>query len=391
MYCRISKEKIQDVIDFGKMPMANAFLKNLNKKEYFFRLQATFGSKFSLFQLVDNPKPNKMFNRHYPFYTSSSKYMVRHFKNFSSWIRKKYLTKNNYSILEIGSNDGTFLSNFDKKKSCGYEPSKSVHLVAKQNKINSINKFFNLNNIKNLKNKFDVIVGSNVFCHIPDQENLILAINKLLNENGTLIFEEPYLGAMYKKISYDQIYDEHIYMFSASSIKKIYSKYNFDLIDAIPQETHGGSMRYVLKKKGSSTKSKRLRKILLSEKKNKIDSLIGFKEFKNKVERSKKKLINKINKIIAQGNKICGYGATSKSTTILNYCRIGNKLIDCIYDTTPDKIGKLSPGMHIPIVDYKHFKSSNYKYVFLFAWNHKKEIMKKESKNKKIKWFTHLN
>ena len=76
MYCRIGKEKVQDVIDFGKMPMANAFLKNLNKKEYFFRLQATFGNKFSLFQLVDNPKPNKMFNRHYPFYTSSSKYMV---------------------------------------------------------------------------------------------------------------------------------------------------------------------------------------------------------------------------------------------------------------------------------------------------------------------------
>ena len=100
--------------------------------------------------------------------------------------------------------------------------------------------------------------------------------------------------------------------------------------------------------------------------------------------------MKKIRNIIKRGEKICGYGATSKSTTILNYCNINNKVIDCIFDTTPDKIGKLSPGSHIPIVNYNLFKKSKYKNVFLFAWNHKKEILKKE-KNKKIKWFTHLN
>lgn len=391
MKCRISKEKCFNAIDFGKMPISNAFLKNKMQYEFFFPLKAIFGKKFSLFQLMINPKPSKMFNKNYPFYSSSSKNMVLHFKNFADWLKKKYLPGKNYSILEIGSNDGTFLSNFEKNNACGFEPSKSVHLVAKKKKIKSINKFFNFNNIKNLKNKFDVIVGSNVFCHIPDQNNLILSIKKLLSENGTLIFEEPYLGAMYKKISYDQIYDEHIFMFSASSVSKIYHKYNLDLVDAIPQVTHGGSMRYVLKRRGSSKQSQRLKRILSSEKRNKIDSIIGFQEFKKKVEQSKEKLIEKINKIILKGNKICGYGATSKSTTILNYCGLNNKMIDCIYDTTPDKIGKLSPGMHIPIVNYKYFKNSNYKYVFLFAWNHKKEIMKKESKNNKIKWFTHLN
>jgi methylation protein EvaC len=391
MRCRISKEKCFNAIDFGKMPISNAFLKNKVKNEFFFPLKAIFGKKFSLFQLMVNPKPTKMFNKNYPFYSSSSKNMVLHFKNFADWVKKKYLPNKNYSILEIGSNDGTFLSNFEKNSACGFEPSKSVHLVAKKNKIKSINKFFNLHNIKNLKNKFDVIIGSNVFCHIPDQNNLILSIKKLLTKNGTLIFEEPYLGAMYKKISYDQIYDEHIFMFSANSVSKIYHKYNLDLIDAIPQVTHGGSMRYVLKRRGSSNQSQRLKRILLFEKRNKIESIIGFQEFKKKVEQSKDKLIKKINKIISKGNKICGYGATSKSTTILNYCGLNTKMIDCIYDTTPDKIGKLSPGMHIPIVNYKYFKNSKYKYIFLFAWNHKKEIMKKEGKNNKIKWFTHLN
>jgi methylation protein EvaC len=394
MRCRISKEKCFDVIDFGKMPMANAFIQNKNSKEFLFPLKAIFGKKLSLFQLAHNPSPRKMFNENYPFYTSSSKSMILHFKSFAQWIKNKYIFNKNDLILEIGSNDGTFLSNFNKDKAYGFEPSKSVHLEAKKKKIKSYNKFFNLKNINLLKKKFgkfNIIVGSNVFCHIPDQSNLIKSINKLLNKDGTLIFEEPYLGSMYQKISYDQIYDEHIYMFSASSVKKIYKKYNFNLIDAIPQKTHGGSMRYILKKNGSSKESNRLKKILFNEKKNYIDSIVGFKIFKKKVFISRKKLILKIKKILSNGNKICGYGATSKSTTILNFCKINNKMIECIYDTTPDKIGKYSPGTHIPITSYKNFKKSNYKYVFLFAWNHKKEIMKKEKNNKKIKWFTHLN
>lgn len=394
MKCRISNEICSDFIDFGKMPMANAFLKKKNTKEFLFPLKAIFSKKLSLFQLAHNPSPKKMFNKNYPFYTSSSKSMILHFKNFSQWIKKNYIFNKNYLILEIGSNDGTFLSNFNRNKACGFEPSKSVHLEAKRKKINSYNKFFNLSNISVQKKNFgkiDVIVGSNVFCHIPDQENLIKSIDKLLKKDGTLIFEEPYLGSMYEKISYDQIYDEHIYMFSASSVKKLYKKYNFLLIDAIPQETHGGSMRYILKKNTTAKESNRLKKILYNEKKNYINSIRGFKIFKKKVIFSKKKLITKIKKILSNGNKICGYGATSKSTTILNFCKINNQMIDCIYDTTPDKIGKYSPGTHIPIIDYKNFKKSSYKYVFLFAWNHKKEIMKKEKKNKNIKWLTHLN
>jgi methylation protein EvaC len=245
--------------------------------------------------------------------------------------------------------------------------------------------------LKNLFKKADVIVGANVFCHIPDQPNLIKSIDKLLSANGTIIFEEPYLGAMYKKTSYDQIYDEHIYMFSLSSIKKIYDLFGFELIDAIPQITHGGSMRYILKRKGIAKKSQRLLKLLKLERIKKINKFSACLLFKNKVMRSKYKLKKKIIEIKKKGFKICGYGATSKSTTILNFCKINKEMIDCIFDTTKEKIGKFTPGTHIPILDYNQFKNSNYKYVFLFAWNHKKEIMRKEKQKKYIKWFTHLD
>ena len=375
------------------MPVANGFInKKNNKKEFFYKLKCAFNKKLSLFQIVDFPSPKRMFNKYYPFYTSSSNFMINHFKNFSNFLKKNYLKKNSI-IIEIGSNDGTLLSHFNKKTSIGFEPSRSVHNVAIKKGLRSINKFFNFKNISKLRKyygKIDLIFGANVFCHIPDQVDLIKSMDKLLSSNGAIIFEEPYLGSMYKKVSYDQIYDEHIYMFSLTSVKKIYEKFGFELIDAYPQITHGGSMRYVIKRKENSKKSKNLINLLNHEKKNKIDKFSACLKFKKNVINSKKKLRLKIKKILMKKNRICGYGATSKSTTILNFCNINNSMIDCIFDTTRDKIGKLTPGTHIPVVDYKLFKKSKYKHVFLFAWNHKKEILKKE-KNRKIKWFTHLN
>ena len=181
-------------------------------------------------------------------------------------------------------------------------------------------------------------------------------------------------------------------MFSATSISKIYKMHGYKLVDAIPQKTHGGSLRYIIKKDINQKISKRLKKILNDEKKKNVSNFKGCLLFKKNVENSKKNLILKIKSIKNKNKKICGYGATSKSTTILNYCKIDQKHIDCIFDTTPDKIGKYSPGMHIPIISAKYFSKKFYDYSFLFAWNHKKEINKKEKKYLKTggKWITHF-
>ena len=134
MICKITKEKIKPFMSFGKMPIANGFLKkNSFKKEFFFNLEVGFSKKLSLFQINDHPKPEQMFNKNYPFFTGSSKGMVKHFKEYSNWI-KKYYGKNLKYLLEIGSNDGTFLKNFDKKKIkiIGFEPSSNVANISKK-------------------------------------------------------------------------------------------------------------------------------------------------------------------------------------------------------------------------------------------------------------------
>ena len=396
MKCKITGKNIKPFMTFGKMPIANGFLKKKNfKKEFFFEMEVGFSKDVSLFQLNDHPKPKLMFNKNYPFFTGSSIGMINHFKKYSNWIKKNYF-KNVKNLIEIGSNDGTFLKNFNSNKinSFGFEPSSNVANVGRKNAVKTINAFFNFKNaskLKKLKKNTDLICAANAICHVPNLKDLIKGIDFLLGSKGFFIFEEPYLGSMFKKTSYDQIYDEHIFMFSVSSVKKVFNLFNFELIDVQPQITHGGSMRYVIGRKNFHKIKKNVSKYLQLEKKNHIDVVKGCLNFKKSCETSKKRLIKKINAIKKSGKNIAGYAATSKSTTILNYCNISNDQIDFICDTTPEKIGKYTPGTHIPVVSMSHFEKNTPDSIFLFAWNHKKEIFKKEkNKIKKNKWFAHI-
>jgi SAM-dependent methyltransferase len=397
MKCKITNSEMKPFMSFGKMPIANGFLsKEEFEKEFFFDLEVGFSEKTFLFQLKDHPTPEQMFNENYPFFTGSSLAMKSHFQEYANFIKEKFI-KNNSKIIEIGSNDGTFLNNFKDSNLdyVGFEPSSNVAKIANQNGIKTLNQFFgfeSLELIKNFKHQTDVIFAANVICHIPNLVELIKTIDQLLSNDGVFIFEEPYLGSMFEKTSYDQIYDEHIFMFSASSVQKIFNMYDFELIDVIKQETHGGSMRYIVSRKKVRDISKNVQKILDNEKSMNLDNLESCNIFKKNCEASKLKLNNILKKFISEGKKIVGYAATSKSTTVLNFCGIDFNTIEYICDTTKEKIGKYSPGMHIPIVSIDHFKADNPDIAYLFAWNHKDEIFKKEKKfSQNIgKWISHV-
>ena len=214
-------------------------------------------------------------------------------------ILQKNFINSNSKVIEIGSNDGTLLKNFKNLgiECVGFEPSKNVSDRANSSGIKTINKFFsskNLSEAREFVGKTDLICASNVICHIPDLNDLIISVDKMLTKNGSFIFEEPYLGSMFEKVSYDQIYDEHIYIFSASSISKIFKLYDFELVDVLPQQTHGGSMRYIIQRKNRDKKSKNLIKILENEKLRKLDVIESCVQFKKDCESSKMQLIKKL-------------------------------------------------------------------------------------------------
>tara|TARA_B100000886_G_scaffold339861_1_gene306706 strand:+ start:77 stop:1291 length:1215 start_codon:yes stop_codon:yes gene_type:complete len=400
MKSNLLKSELKFIMSFGQMPLANKFLETKNfKDEKFYDMSVGFDENLSLFQLIESPDPGEMFDRNYAFFSGTSKYMVSHFEAFSDQIKERLKNISKIKkIIEIGCNDGIMLQNFidkDKYDHLGIEPSKNVYEIAKKKKLNVINDFFSNElslNLKEYIKKTDVIYAANVICHISNLKSLFKGIEELLEKKGVFIFEEPYLGDVIRLTSYDQIYDEHVYLFSLLSVDKISRLFDLELIDAYPQETHGGSMRYVIGRKGEYSTSNNLEKLMLKELNQGLDKIETYLDFKDNCESSKKRLIKILNSYADQGKKVAGYAATSKSTTILNYCKIGRDLIDCIYDTTPLKINKFSPGMHIPIRHHKDFAFEKPDVSLLFGWNHKKEIFEKEhnyTKNGGI-WISHI-
>lgn len=376
---------INNIHSFGKMPLANGFLSENNfHKEYFFELSIGFCEENKLLRLLHQPDPEKMFHENYAFFSGSSKRMAEHFTKMANTYLEDFLHDPKEAfVVELGSNDGIMLHHFAERniKHLGIEPSANVAKAARQNGVNSLCKFFGKDTAYDISKEYgkaDIISAANVMCHIPDLDSVGAGVDLLLKDTGVFVFEDPYLGDVIQKTSYDQIYDEHVYIFSTISVSNIFSKNGLEIFRVEPQKTHGGSMRYYLCRKGARPIEPSVQNQLQIESDLGLDKEKTFERFSHNCEASKEALLTLLKSLKAGGKRVVGYAATSKSTTVLNYCNIGPDLVEYICDTTPIKQGKFSPGMHIPIRSYEEFKNDNPDYALLFAWNHAEEILFKE-------------
>jgi len=375
-------KKIIDFLDLGQQPLANCYLdkQQIKKKERKYRLIICFDNENKLVSIKKTFSSKMMFNNKYPYRSSMSKTMQKSFQKLAKQIKKIKPKK----ILEIGSNDGSFLKNFNKKLTIGVEPCANVERITKKQKFNTIPKYWNTKLAKNIVKKYgdiDLIYSANTISHIKDLNDVFKSISLVLSENGKLIIEDPSLLECLKRNTYDQFYNEHIYVFSYLSLKNILKKHNFEIYKIENLDIHGGSNRYFIKRRSNKIK---VENSVIKQKKQEIKYGLNKKytyfEFKKRVENSKKKLISIFKNCKSKNKKIIGYGATAKSTTILNYCEINSQTIDYFLDTTKDKQNKYTPGTKIKIKKYKGAINENVDYVFLGAWNFKKEIFKKEKK-----------
>ena len=380
--CWICESTIEPFMTFGRMPIANNFLseKDFND-EYFFEMEPAFCNTCKTFQLVRQPERQQMFNENYAFFSGTSKFMGKHFEEFSKKVIS-YLDEDPF-VVEIGSNDGIMLSNFSNKniKHLGVEPSSNVAQVAKAKGINVTINFFDKDLAKEIVRDYghvSAFLAANVMCHIPYIKSIIEGIEILLRTNGVVVFEEPYLGEVIEKTTYDQIYDEHTFLFSAHSVEYLFGQYDMELINLEPQVTHGGSMRYTIARKGTRTINKIVDVILKNEEDLGLNDPKTFYKFKQNCENYRTKLVTLLEEMRKDGKSVSGYAATSKSTTITNYCGISTEHINCIFDTTPIKQGKFSPGTHIPVRPHSEFKNNYPDYALLFGYNHSEEIFAKE-------------
>lgn len=398
MKCKFCNSKCTLINNFGEMPIANGFLESHAIDNYSFELVTMFCEMCKLFQLFKQPLPELMFNDRYPFFTGQSERMTKHFEDLVEFTILPLIKEKEKSfVVEIGSNDGTLLQKVKNRgiRHLGVDPSKSVNLEAESKGVSYVQAFFNAQTVSKIKKEYgqaDVIVAANVICHVPDLKDLFLSVSELLKSDGIFIFEEPYLGDMIEKVSFDQIYDEHYYMFSVMSVQRICESLNLILFDIEQQNTHGGSMRYFVSNNNNKVINTRVIDGYQKELELGLDLVLTYLNFKKKCEEKKNKFISLIKKLKSEKFSVAGYAATSKSTTVLNYCNLNDNDITYICDSTPQKVGRFTPGTKIPIVSTEFMRNNPPDFLVLFAWNHELEILNKEREflGGKIKWVKYV-
>ena len=322
---------IRKFLDLGLQPLANKYLtkKDLAKKkvEYYYHLEIGFNTTSKLVSILNTVPSKKMFDKEYPYRASMSQTMLNSFKDLSMDIIKTF---NPNLIMEIGSNDGSFVKNFAKKKVICVEPCSNVAKITQKMGYKTFINFWNMKLAKKIKSKIknvDLIYSANTLSHIKDLNSVFNSIVHILSNNGVLIIEDPSLLECLQKISYDQFYNEHIYVFSLLSINNLIKKYRLEVFNIEKLNTHGGSLRYYIKKVSNNKFEvyKKVKMQLNRELRYGINKYSTYIEFKNKVESSKKKLKQIFLKLKKKNKKIIGYGATAKSSTVLNYCNIKNE------------------------------------------------------------------
>jgi SAM-dependent methyltransferase len=384
--CRVCDGKVREFIDLGRQPCANGFLLPEEAgTEVFFRLAVGICESCAMVQLLEEVPQDIRYNAEYRYLASGSAGHRKHFEENAYRFMENELTGPDAFIIEIGCNDGVMLSTIAQAglSHVGVEPSANVAELASAKGINILNDFFDEQLAADIYSGYgpaDVIFGANTICHISHVGSVFRGIDALLKPAGVFVFEEPYLGTVINQGAFDQIYDEHVFYFSVLSVHALAERYGFELVDAERIPLHGGEIRYTIARRGARIAQPSVASLLADEKAARLSAPETLERFRYTVEKSRDDLVALLRQIRSDGQRVVGYGAPGKSTTVTNYCGIGPDLVPFICDSTPAKQGCVVPGSRIPVRPPEAFADPYPDYALLFAWNHADEIMVKEQR-----------
>ncbi|MEU1284823.1 class I SAM-dependent methyltransferase [Kitasatospora sp. NPDC005856] len=382
--CRVCGGDVTEFLDLGRQPLSDRFLEpDRTEGEFFYRLAVGQCAACRMVQLTEEVPRDLMFHEEYPYHSSGSSVMREHFAGLAQRLLDTELTGPDPFVVEIGCNDGIMLKAVQDAgvRHLGFEPSSGVAKVAQAKGVRVRTDFFEeatASEVRAAEGTADVIYAANTMCHIPYLDSVFKGVDALLSPDGVFVFEDPYLGDVVAKTSFDQIYDEHFFVFSAGSVQAAAERFGFELVDVDRLPVHGGEVRYWLARRGARTPSEAVARLLAEEAAQQLGELATLRAFAANVTAIRDDLKALLTRLRAEGRTVVGYGATAKSATVTNFCGIGPDLVQFVCDTTPDKQNRLTPGMHIPVRPPTAFSESYPDYALLFAWNHAEEIMAKE-------------
>ena len=388
MLCRICQNNnLVEVLSLGSTPLANSFLskENLNQPEQSYPLVLCFCNVCKLIQLSEVIDPKILF-KDYVYSSSTGKSFREHFSKMANEIKNNFNLTNESLVVDIGSNDGILLKPFNDLglKTIGVEPATNIAKIAESNGVDTINDFFNVSSVNTIiqnKGKADVVTANNVFAHIDNIKEVITNVKLLLKENGIFIIEFQYFVDTIQKMTFDNIYHEHVSYYTLTALNYFFNKNDLEVFKVQRVDSHGGSLRVFVQKSTSNKEiDSSVNEILQMEKELGVDSIELYKNFATKVHEIKNQLSTFLKDLKEKNYTIVGYGAPAKGNTLLNICNINNTIIDYIVDDSPLKVGLYTPASHIPVESSNKLNERLPDYILILAWNFSEEILEKTKK-----------
>ncbi|MBI2144967.1 class I SAM-dependent methyltransferase [Candidatus Woesearchaeota archaeon] len=381
--CRVcSGRSLRKVLSLGSTPPANAFVRDPNQEERFFPLELSFCSDCGFVQLTHVVSPELLF-RDYVYVSSTSPVFVEHFRQLAAMVMNRFRLQPDSLVVDIGSNDGILLRPFKEggMRVLGIDPAEKIAALATKSGIETIPIFFTASaaaDIAAKRGKAKVITATSVFSHIDNLDDILAGVKNLLADDGVFVIEVYYLYELLEKNLFDTIYHEHLSYFTAATMSGLMGRLGMEVFDVSETDTHGGSLRVFVQKKGGPNKvSGSVGQFIEMENSKKLSDAATYVRFARKIGDNREQLRKLLADLKRDGKSIVGYGAPAKGNTLLNYFGIGRETLDYIVDDSSWKQGLYTPGTHIPVVPFDELSSRKPDYILVLAWNFAEPIMRK--------------
>ncbi len=374
--CRICGSKnLNTFLDLGIQPPSNSLLDSPDEEEKLYPLALRYCTDCNLVQLGYTVDPKELFS-HYVWVTGTSKGAQEFARTFQKELEKR-ITKKGY-VLELASNDGTFLKPFQEKgyEVLGIDPARNIADKANKEGIPTLPLFWGKETAKQVEKehgKASVIFARNVLPHVVNTRDFVEGIAACLEEEGLAAIEVHYAKIILEGLHYDSIYHEHLCYFTLKTLEFLLNKLGLFVCDIMDSPISGGSI-VVYVKKEKQEESEKVREYRREEEKSKVNEYETWLNFGAGARAHTQKLLEILKQEKEAGRKVVGWGASARSSTLLNCAGIGPSLIEAIGDLNPLKQGKWTAGTRIPIEHPEMALKRNPDSLIILAWNFKDEI-----------------
>lgn len=374
--------KVEEFLDLGRMPLANKFLTREEMErdtEATYPLVVGFCRNCAHVQLMDHVAPPSMFD-HYLYVSSMSDTLKEHLHDLARTMVSRLTLNGDSLVVDVGSNDGTLLSEFRRAgtRILGVDPAANLAELAAKNGVKTEVAYFGEQTAKRLvaqHGQAALITSTNSFPHIPDLADFMKGVDIMMAPDGAFVIEAHYLRDLLEQNAFDTIYHEHVSYWALGPMVALFARYSMEPVNVERLPLHHGQLRVTVRRKGAGSVDPSVARALGEEREIGLDKFETYQQFAKNALALRDALLKMLADVAAKGQRVVGYGAPAKSSTLISFLKLSPANIPYIADKSPLKQGRFTPGAHIPVVAPNHLLEEQPEYVLLLAWNFAEEIM----------------